>query len=85
MARAAGRGKIRAAGAGDGRSWYVVVSGELMRAEDRADGGHRGGVPIGGGAVFQCRTLEWVVRNIPKCRLMRGLTHRFLNPLAIDI
>ena len=65
-ARAAGRGNNRTAGAGDGRSWYVVVSGELMRAEDRADGGHRGGVPIGGGAVFQCRTLEWVVGNIPQ-------------------
>ena len=23
-------------------------------------------MPIDGGAVFQCRTLEWVVRNIPK-------------------
>ena len=27
-------------------SWYVVVSGGATSAEDRADGGHRGGVPI---------------------------------------
>ena len=29
-------------------------------------GGAVGPCPIGGGAVFRCRTLEWVVRNIPK-------------------
>ena len=29
-------------------------------------GGTVGPCPIGGGAVFQCRTLEWVVRNIPQ-------------------
>ena len=29
-------------------------------------GGAVGPCLIAGGAVFQCRTLEWVVRNIPK-------------------
>ena len=65
-ARAAGRGNIRAAGAGEPAE--LVCSGIRCSdgAEDRADGGHRGAMPIDGGAVFQCRTLEWVVRNIPK-------------------
>ena len=40
-----------------------------------SDGGHRGAMPIGGGAVFQCQTLVWVVRNIPQKN--RHYTHQW--------
>ena len=38
-------------------------------------GGAVGPCPSGGGAVFQCRTLEWVVRNIPQKN--RHYTHQW--------
>ena len=48
------------------------VTGWQGRVRRRAGGacGRTGGTvgpcPIAGGAVFRCRTLEWVVRGIPK-------------------
>ena len=50
-ARAAGRGKIRAAGAGDGRSWYVMVSGAALELRIERTGGTVGWSQSAGGGV----------------------------------
>ena len=53
---------------------------ELVGLADLAGNMVGRGAPWGhvqsvGGAVFQCRTLEWVVRNIPKKN--RHYTHQW--------
>ena len=40
-----------------------------------SDGGHRGAMSNRWGAVFRCRTLVWVVRNIPQKN--RHYTHQW--------